>query len=108
MIRISTEKESRLCYWFKRLGIGLFALVFALSCIMVFINHGGVARFSPDVREITFAHWQLEDGFREGFDRAIAEYEEIKARQGVKVKIRQVSIPVRGYQQWQRTQLIGG
>ncbi len=94
---------------FQKIGIVLAILFFAVSVVMVIRNHGGVSVvFDSDTKVITVAHWQLEDGFREGIDAAIVEYEKAKAAQGVKVKVRQVAIPVRGYQQWFLTQLIGG
>jgi enoyl-[acyl-carrier protein] reductase II len=40
-----------------------------------------------DVETITIAHWQLEDGFRQGFDEAIKQYEALKSKEGKKVKI---------------------
>lgn len=94
---------------FQRFGLVLAIIFFLISVVMVIRNHGGTETiFSPDTKVITFAHWQLEDGFREGFEEAIKIYEEEKARQGVKVKVRQLGIPIRGYSQWLLTQLIGG
>lgn len=91
--------------------IGLFmALGFYLtSIIMVWINTsecGGIV--DSDVETITIAHWQLEDGFRQGFDDAIKQYEKLRAKEGKKVKIIQTTVPVRGYSQWFITQLISG
>jgi len=94
---------------FQKVGIWLAIAFYILSVIMVIRNYGGMsAVFDPDTKVITIAHWQLEDGFREGIDEAIAEYEKAKAAEGVKVKVNQVAIPVRGYPQWYLTQLIGG
>ncbi len=92
----------------QRFGLVLAALFFIVSVIMVIRNHGGLDVLTSDTQVITFAHWQLEDGFREGIDEAIKLYEAEKAKQGVKVKVRQVAVPVRGYGQWFLTQLIGG
>ncbi len=94
---------------FQKVGLILVVVFFIVSVVMVIRNHGGMSVvFSPDTKVITFAHWQLEDGFREGFQAAIADYEKLKAEQGVKVKVNQVAVPVRGYPQWFLTQLIGG
>lgn len=94
---------------FQKVGLILAVAFYILSVIMVIRNHGGMSVvFSPDTKVITIAHWQLEDGFREGISAAIEEYEKAKLAQGVKVKVRQVAVPVRGYQQWYLTQLIGG
>lgn len=64
--------------------------------------------FPSDVKRLTFAHWQLEDGFREGYADAIRVYEKLKADQGINVKVVQTAVPSRGYAQWFLTQLIGG
>jgi len=94
---------------FQKVGIVLAIAFYILSVIMVIRNYGGMSvMFDPDTKVITIAHWQLEDGFREGINAAIAEYEKAKAAEGVKVKVRQVAVPVRGYPQWYLTQLIGG
>ena len=94
---------------FQKVGIWLAIAFYILSVIMVVRNYGGMsAVFDPDTKVITIAHWQLEDGFREGIDEAIAAYEKAKAAEGLKVKVNQVAIPVRGYPQWYLTQLIGG
>ena len=75
---------------------------------MVYININSKEIIDSEVKTITFAHWQLEDGFREGYSEAIKEFEKIKAAQGQKVKVIQTTVPVRGYQQWFLTQLISG
>lgn len=94
---------------FQKFGIILAIIFYVVSIGMVIRNHGGMSVvFDADTKVITIAHWQLEDGFREGIDAAIAKYEELKAAEGQKVKVRQVAIPVRGYSQWYLTQLIGG
>lgn len=102
-------KTEKLKKYFNLLGVVILVAFFLTSLLMVIRNHGGMdVMLSSDTKVITFAHWQLEDGFREGFEQAITEYEKMKAEQGVKVKVRQVAIPYRGYQQWYLTQLIGG
>jgi ABC-type glycerol-3-phosphate transport system substrate-binding protein len=75
---------------------------------MVYINTSGEEILDPEMKTITFAHWQLEDGFREGYAEAIKEFEKLKATQGQKVKVIQTTVPVRGYRQWFLTQLISG
>ncbi len=94
---------------FQKLGLLLAVIFYLVSVFMVIRNHGGMdAVFSGDTQVLTFAHWQLEDGFREGFEEAIRVYEQKKLEQGIKVRVRQVAIPIRGYPQWFLTQLIGG
>ena len=93
---------------FQKLGLALAVLFYLVSCVAVYMNSSGGTILDPDVKVITFAHWQLEDGFREGYAEAIREFEKIKAEQGVKVKVVQTTVPVRGYRQWFLTQLISG
>lgn len=92
---------------FQKFGFCLL-LVFYLSSI-VYISFLGKNRGTndPEVKVITMAHWQLEDGFREGYDEAIKRFEKIKAEQGEKVKVIQTTVPWSGYEQWFMTQLIG-
>lgn len=93
---------------FQKLGLALAGLFYLASIIAVCLNISGRTLFDPSLKTITFAHWQLEDGFREGYDEAIKKFEEYKAKQGQKVKVIQTTVPWRGYQQWFLTQLIGG
>ena len=93
---------------FRQIGLILAGLFYLVACVMVYINTNGKEMLDPDLRTITFAHWQLEDGFREGYAEAIKEFEKLKAAQGQKVKVVQTTVPVRGYRQWFLTQLISG
>ena len=92
---------------------GIIAVVFYIISCLAVVRNNAIAQAensSTDgkLKTITIAHWQLEDGFREGIDYAIKEFEKIKAAQGQKVKIIQNAIPGRGYSQWYITQLISG
>ena len=95
--------------WF-RIGLILAGLFFLFSAGVAIRHHRNISRkiLQPETQELIFAHWQLEDGFREGVENAIKEYERLKAAQGIKVKIRQIAVPVRGYSQWMMTQLLSG
>jgi raffinose/stachyose/melibiose transport system substrate-binding protein len=53
---------------------------------------------------VRFAHWQLEAGVAEGFDRLARDYERLHPH----VRIEQLRIPERVFAQWAITQLIGG
>lgn len=92
----------------QKLGLLLALAFYIISVIMVIINTGVTDIIDPDVKTLSFAHWQLEDGFREGYDDAIKRFQDLKAEQGVKVKIVQTTVPFRGYKQWFLTQLLGG
>ena len=75
-------EENRFQYIMNRLGLILLVLFYVVSVIMV-VNSGAVGSgILSREKRLTFAHWQLEDGFREGFEDAIREYERIKAEQG--------------------------
>jgi len=93
---------------FQKLGLLLALAFYIVSVIMVFRIQRGGDILDKNVKTITFAHWSLEDGFREGFDEAIKLFEEYKAKQGQKVKVLQTTVPFPGYTQWFMTQLIGG
>lgn len=102
-------EESRFQHILNRIGLICFLIFFGISTVMVIRNSsrsGGL--FPSDVKRLTFAHWQLEDGFREGYADAIRVYEKLKADQGINVKVVQTAVPSRGYAQWFLTQLIGG
>ena len=92
----------------NKIGLILALVFYIVAVVMVSINTSDGILLDRDVKTLTVAHWQLEDGFRQGFEAAIKQYEELKAKEGVKVKIVQTTVPVRGYQQWFVTQLISG
>jgi len=61
-----------------------------------------------NTKVIRLVHWQLELGLRETLDDIIHQYEAIYAsNHNDKVKIIQLSIPERAYQQWVTTRIIG-
>ncbi len=93
-----------------RLGLVMAVVFYIVSIVMVAINTSGSVGVigSKNVETITIAHWQLEDGFREGFEAAIKQYEAKMKAKGRNVKIVQTTVPVRGYPQWFITQLISG
>ena len=53
---------------------------------------------------VRFAHWQLESGIREAYDRLADEY----MQRHPDVHVEQMPIPESVYANWLRTQLIGG
>lgn len=93
---------------FQQFGLMLAGLFYMVACVMVYINTGGSSVINPKLKTISFAHWQLEDGFREGYDEAIKNFVAMKKAQGEEVKIVQTTVPMRGYRQWFMTQLISG
>lgn len=92
----------------NRLGLFMALAFYIVAVIMVIINTSGGGIIDPDEKRIIIGHWQLEDGFRQGMDKIIKDYETMKAAQGQKVKVIQSTVPGRGYQQWFVTQMISG
>lgn len=93
---------------FQRFGIGVAIAFYLVSIGYVLLAGKSSGLLDQDVKTITFAHWGLEDGYREGVAEAIRRFEELKAREGEKVRVIQLAVPSRGYSQWFLTQLIGG
>ncbi len=93
---------------FQRFGIGVAIAFYLVSIGYVLLAGKSSGLLGQDVKTITFAHWGLEDGYREGVAEAIRRFEELKAREGEKVRVIQLAVPSRGYSQWFLTQLIGG
>jgi raffinose/stachyose/melibiose transport system substrate-binding protein len=91
----------------RYLGVAVLATAMLVASLRVLIVH---ARYeTPNVRTVSICHWQLEAGFREALDALIHDYEvEYLARTGQRVRIIQVPISSRGYQQFVNTGLIGG
>ena len=92
---MSWDKALNIC------GLLLLLVCFGISAYRIFGRT--VEVIDPDITVLRFAHFELEDGVREALDLLARDYESMHA--GVKVK--QIAIPERFYQQWIRTQLIG-
>jgi raffinose/stachyose/melibiose transport system substrate-binding protein len=92
----------------NKLGLFMALTFYIVAVIMVIINTSGGSIIDPDEKRIIIGHWQLEDGFRQGMDKIIKDYEAMKAAQGQKVRVIQSTVPGRGYQQWFVTQMISG
>ena len=93
---------------FQKLGLGVAAMFYLGAVVWVYFLSPSAVEFEPGVKVITIAHWQLEDGFRDGVNEAIKRFEKMKLDQGEKVKIIHSYVPNRGYIQWMTTQLVGG
>jgi raffinose/stachyose/melibiose transport system substrate-binding protein len=102
------KKKGRIPRMLNRLGLILAGLFYLVSVFYVMYNSEETRLLNSEEVTITFAHWNLEDGFREGFDEAIRLFQELKAKEGKKVRIIQTTVPTRGYRQWFLTQMIGG
>lgn len=105
--RKTTEPEDIYKSRFQKFGLYLVLIFYVSSIIYITFLGKNRGALDPNVKTITIAHWQLEDGFREGFEEMIKRFEKIKAEQGEKVKVIQTTIPWNGYEQWFMTQLIG-
>ncbi|MCC6416026.1 MAG: extracellular solute-binding protein [Opitutaceae bacterium] len=85
------------------IALGLLAAAY-LATLMIVFTRPGAALSTDDRVVIRVTHWQIEAGPREAFDALIKRYEEINPR----VRVEQVAVPGAVYNQWLRTQLIGG
>lgn len=84
------------------------AFVYSVWYVHVGVDRSVGVKASDDLITLTVAHWQMEEGAREGWDKAFRQYEKMKAREGLNLRIRQTVVPFRGYRQWFKTQLVGG
>ena len=91
---------------FQRIGL-ILAFSFFIASVVVVHTRRAPQILKSGVTHLTVAHYAIEAA-GEGWEAAIKEFERMKEREGVKVKIDQSHIPVRAYQQWFRTQLVGG
>ncbi len=88
--------------WRRFFAFALLTLVFAGSVWHVLSHRRASA--GPDTIELYLGHWLMHTGMREAFDAAIAGYQQLHPQ----VVIKQIPVPVRSYEAWVRTQLIGG
>jgi len=106
---MAAHEEETQSSWFYKSGLVLAGACYLVSAFYVnFFGASGSSLSLGGERVLTVAHWQLEDGFREGLDEAFREFEKIQAQRGVKVRVLQSTVPARGYPQWFLTQMIGG
>lgn len=91
----------------QKIGYALILLFFLYSlCHIIFKQN--MKYMDPDVQVITVSHWDCTPEVRAGYQAVYDRFEALKARQGIKVKVVQTSVPGNGYEQWSTTQLIGG
>ncbi|MFH0911073.1 MAG: extracellular solute-binding protein [Planctomycetota bacterium] len=101
------EIETRMSL-FQKFGLLVASVFFLVSVFYVHFMGPTKVEYEPGMTILNLAHWQMNTGFREGFEEMDREFEAIQAKKGRKVKIIQTTIPGRGYQQWLITQLVGG
>lgn len=88
------------------LVIALLAIVYGLSVVYQFRAENNLDPEGTAV--IRISHSRLEPGYTEALDAVIADFIELKARQGVTVDVQQLSISGGIYEPWLNTQLVGG
>ena len=93
-----------------RIGLVLAAIVYLFSVAATqCTSTDGKPAPGGDLIVIRVAHWQLEAGAREGWEKVFRAFEEEQLRRhGRRVEVRQVAIPEQGYTQWQMTQFVSG
>ncbi|MFI5357865.1 MAG: ABC transporter substrate-binding protein, partial [Opitutales bacterium] len=89
--------------WGRTFALALLVAGFGFSAWRV-LRHHDEEQAGSTVEVIRLAHWQLEPGVREAIDVIAAEYMKLHPD----VRIEQLPIPGRVWQQWLRTQLVGG
>jgi raffinose/stachyose/melibiose transport system substrate-binding protein len=88
---------------------GLLVLLAAIGFSVVSVAYRHLMYEAPGVRTIRLCHWQLESGFRGALDELIKEYEALYyKRTGKRLRVVQIPVSERGYEQFVNTGLIGG
>jgi raffinose/stachyose/melibiose transport system substrate-binding protein len=90
--------------WVNYVGLAILALCYAVALLRVFSTRR--EEMTHDVIRLT--HWQLELGVRDGIQELIRRFEQYKARAGHPVKVIQIPVTERAYQQYITTQMVGG
>lgn len=83
------------------IGLVLLVAFFAMAGWRVLTRAG--LRMDSSVTVLRFAHNQLQPGIREAFDEIAADYMRLHPH----VRIEQISVPLRAWEAWLRTQLVG-
>ncbi len=95
---------SRVWVFFRRHFALLFVATVFLWSVLAIVSYRK-AGMPPGAKiQLRIAHWQLEPGVREAFDRMAAEYRRLHPE----VSIVQDAIPEGSYGTWVTTQLMGG
>ncbi len=84
-------------------GLALLGVCFVLSLGRI-VARSFRREDTSNLQTIRFAHWQLESGIREAFDKLAADYMALHPD----VRVVQMPVPENIYANWLRTQLIGG
>jgi len=84
--------------------IGLLLLVVAFAYALNRHGRTTMEDLDPDTKVVRFAHWQLEPGVRQAFDKIVAEYTKLRPD----VRVVQMAVPESAYRQYVSTQLVGG
>ena len=87
---------------FNTVGLLILAVSFALA--LGRIGKQTAEGFDPNLKIVRIAHWQLEPGVRNGVDAVAEEYMKLHPD----VRIVQMPVPERAYDQYVATQLVGG
>lgn len=74
----NNSKNQNSTSFFQRLGLLLAGVFYVFAIIYVHFLGENEAALVPGVKRITLAHWQLEDGFREGYEEMITSFEALK------------------------------
>jgi len=85
-------------------SIGLLILLAAFIMAIGRVSKRTMEELDPNLKIVRIAHWQLEPGVRQGVDAVIKRYMELNPD----VRIIQMPVPEKAYDQYVSTQLVGG
>lgn len=98
--------------WNNIIAIGILVSAYAVSAIRFATLQLQIRRTAADrddaERVIRVTHWQLEPGFREAMQWAIDEYNALPHVQAANVRVEQLAITERVYNQFMNVHLISG
>lgn len=99
------EDKKRFNWNWIALGILIIAYIFSAGRFLILSAKN---ESNDDQKIIRVAHWQLEPGYREAIDWAIAEYEQLPHVKEAGIKVEQIPLPTRVYNQFMNVHLISG
>ena len=91
------------------LNAGTVGAVFLTVAVAVSLQHVLTVQkelFDPSMTIVRLAHWQLEMGYRDALQEVIDEYNRLHEKD--KVKVIQLPVTEKVYEQWLNTHLVSG
>jgi raffinose/stachyose/melibiose transport system substrate-binding protein len=92
-------------------GLALLTIAFIWSAVRVTVAQrqaSGRVVATGQEKVVRITHWQLEPGFREALDAVIAEYNELPKVKAAGVRVQQLAISEKVFQQFLNVHMISG